>query len=185
MDVYATVRRPHRLGSDPRVNTQPSVLAGPESCCAVPKTRRATSGSVCEEEFIRRATSGLDTLAGRPAGRSPRSPARRSDPDGVLVLQPLTTVERDEELRTVRVGPAGRHRQQPAMSKTEPPMTLILEWLSKNGLATVARASWVTRLCHETFDDTMENAAIIIPLHAELNKVSASKRRLFTPELDI
>ena len=64
-------------------------------------------------------------------------------------------------------------------------MALILEWGAEDGFAARSCPSGITRLCHETLDDAVEDAAIVVTLHTELHKVSAGDGCLLAPKLHI
>mmetsp|Transcript_23028 Transcript_23028/g.73710 ORF Transcript_23028/g.73710 Transcript_23028/m.73710 type:complete len:222 (-) Transcript_23028:2-667(-) len=112
--------------------------------------------------------------------------------DGVLVVKPLAPVEREEELRLVGVGAAARHPEQAAVCEANALVRLVLELATlvlvlgrQRALAALARACRVAGLRHEVLNHAVEDAAIVVALHAELHEVAARERRLFAPQLDI
>lgn len=50
-------------------------------------------------------------------------------------------------------------------------MEFILEITAPNRFAASARASWIARLNHETFDHTMENVTVVVAIFAVHTKV--------------
>ena len=103
----------------------------------------------------------------------------------MLAIEPLAAVERQEELRRVRVGPCRGHGEQPAVREAQAAVVLILEGLAVGGLAALAGARRVAGLRHEVLDDAVEDAAVVVALEAELHKVAAGERRLLGPELHV
>ena len=81
--------------------------------------------------------------------------------DGVLVVEPLAPVEREEELGLVGVRAAARHPEQPAVREAQPAVELVLEVAAVDGLATAARAGRVARLRHEVLDHAVKLRALV------------------------
>ena len=89
----------------------------------------------------------------------------------------------------------GGHADQAAVDEAQPPVELVLEHafragalrpaLFVDGLAAGARARRVARLRHEVLDHAVEDAAVVVPLHAQLHEVAARQRRLLAPQLDV
>jgi hypothetical protein len=103
----------------------------------------------------------------------------------VLAVEPLAPVQRHEELRAVRVGTLGGHRNETAMREAQPAVEFVLEFGAEDGLAALARSRGVARLRHEVPDHPVEDAAVIVALEAQLHKVAARHRRLLGPQLDV
>ena len=105
---------------------------------------------------------------------------------GVLAVDPVAALERDEELRPVRVSRAAvRHRHLPAMVELDPAVQLVLERLAVHRFATAAGAGGVPCLDHEVLDDPVPDDAVVVALQAELHEVAARLRTLLRPELDL
>lgn len=105
--------------------------------------------------------------------------------DGMLIVDPGALVKSDEELRAIRVRPAGSHPQQPTVCVAQPAMELVLEVAAVDRISAGACARRITCLRHKILDDAMENAAIIVALEAKLDEVAAGERSLLAPELHV
>jgi len=87
---------------------------------------------------------------------------------------------------------AARRPEQAAVCEANALVRLVLELATlvlvlgcQRALAALARACRVAGLRHEVLNHAVEDAAVVVALHAELHEVAARERRLFAPQLDI
>eukprot|EP00982_Pelagococcus_subviridis_P013663 31270-Pelagococcus_subviridis.AAC.11 len=106
--------------------------------------------------------------------------------DGVLPVDPVAALESDEELRAVRVSRSRvRHRDLAAVVELDPGVQLIFEGFAVDRVPALAGARGVAGLDAKVFDDSMEDAVLVVALQAQLDEVPARLRGFLRPELDL
>lgn len=106
--------------------------------------------------------------------------------DGMFLIKPAAGIHRDEELRAIHVGLAWiSHTKDAPVVELQPGVELVYERMAVYALASLPCACRVTRLNHEVFNNSVEDAFVIVTFEAQLHEIPASFRRLTAPKLDL
>lgn len=96
------------------------------------------------------------------------SVADNSSKDSVFAIEMLAFPKGYKELRAICIFTAICHGNQPSPSEFESLVDLIFKRLSIDGLTSSASPCWVSTLDHESRDHSMEDAIVIVLIHAVL-----------------
>ena len=94
----------------------------------------------------------------------------------------------DEELASIRVGSAVRHRDGPPFVVLQLRPDFILELVVrrvKDAPSSLPRATGVSTLYHEALDVAMEQRPVVVTTGTQRKEILGRERRLLTEDLDL
>lgn len=106
--------------------------------------------------------------------------------DGVFSVEPIGTIQGEEELGGVGIGGAGvGGGEQATVVEAQAGVELVGEDGAEDAPAAGAGAGGIAALDEEGLDDAVEEGAVVVALEAELGEVADRLGRLLGPKLDV